>query len=106
MRVLRNGLNTLPPSRQQILIRKLMFLLRFVETIFYFSKIGFGMFMTFSVSKCFRSVSVEIAEANELNELKPSTSCISLVTRELNGPDSGDNQTAIVYFNAEVVLIT
>ncbi|EJD74796.1 hyaluronidase [Loa loa] len=47
------------------------------------------------------SVSVEVAEVDELNELKPSTSCVSLVTRELNGPDSRDNQTAIVYFSAE-----
>ncbi|KAL3981828.1 beta-N-acetylglucosaminidase family protein [Acanthocheilonema viteae] len=45
------------------------------------------------------SVSVEVAETDELNELKPSTSCISLVTRELNGPDSSDSQRAIVYFN-------
>ncbi|KAK6110057.1 beta-N-acetylglucosaminidase family protein [Brugia pahangi] len=47
------------------------------------------------------SVSVEIAEVDELDELKPSTSCISLVARELNGPDSRDNQTSIVCFNAE-----
>ncbi|EJW88664.1 hyaluronidase [Wuchereria bancrofti] len=47
------------------------------------------------------SVSVEIAEVDQLDELKPSTSCISLVARELNGPDSRDNQTSIVYFNAE-----
>ncbi|CAG9537352.1 unnamed protein product [Cercopithifilaria johnstoni] len=47
------------------------------------------------------SFSIKVAGADELNELKPSTSSTSLVTRELNGPDSIDNQTAIVYFNAE-----
>uniref|UniRef100_A0A8R1TVP1 protein O-GlcNAcase n=1 Tax=Onchocerca volvulus TaxID=6282 RepID=A0A8R1TVP1_ONCVO len=47
------------------------------------------------------SLPVKIAEANELNELKPSTSSISLVSRELNAPDNSDSQTAIIYFNAE-----
>ncbi|KAM3726950.1 Protein O-GlcNAcase [Dirofilaria immitis] len=58
-------------------------------------------FNTESSTNSHSSVPVEIAEADELNELKPSTSNISLVARELNGPSNNDNQTALVYFNAE-----
>ncbi|VDK71927.1 unnamed protein product [Litomosoides sigmodontis] len=57
-------------------------------------------FSTESSTNSRLSVSVEVADVDELNELKPSTSCISLVTRELNGPESSGSQTAFVYFSA------
>lgn len=55
-----------------------------------------------SLPKFFSSVSIEVAEAEELGELNPSTSCVPLVTRELKDPDNRDHQAALVYFNDEV----
>lgn len=91
------------PSCQQILIRKLIVPLEFAHAQFYLNETCYEMSIKSLIPRYFRSVSV-VAEANELNELKPSTSCISLVVRELNGPNSSDSQAAIVYFNAEVIL--